>query len=323
VVCQLDEQTLSLDGCTALLSYTGGIYVNTDSIYATRSVSDRTEADGIITYSHKTEITRVRYGKEGFALVGSVEVDGTVKDQYSMDEYNGIFRVVTTTSSHKVKETVYSEGNAIAEFIEDSGINANLYLIDADEMKVVNAEIAFAPWGEQVQSVRFDGDIGYVCTSVQLSDPVFFFDLSDVENITWKETGTIEGFSSSLVNFYDGFLLGIGRGNGWGTVKIEVYEESGEDVVSVAKYEVANGNYSSEYKSYLIDRENGLLGLGIYFYDQNEYGMHYVLLRFDGYFLHEIARIPVDGDLSELRAFIEDGYLYVFGYNGLWVEAIN
>ena len=80
---------------------------------------------------------------------------------------------------------------------------------------------------------RFDGTDAYVCTAVQLTDPVFFFDLSDMDNITYKETGTIEGFSTSLVNFGNGYLLGIGTGNVWGSLKIEIYEESATGVVSV------------------------------------------------------------------------------------------
>jgi uncharacterized secreted protein with C-terminal beta-propeller domain len=172
-----------------------------------------------------------------------------------------------------------------------------------------------------VKSARFDGANAYVCTSVELSDPVFFFDLSDIDNITWKDTGTIEGFSSSLVNFGDGFLLGIGRGNSWNTVKIEVYEESGDGVVSVCKYEVEQGYYSNDYKSYFIDREKGLVGLGIDRYDGDA---RYVLLHFNGYDIYEIANVlQGDGYLESYRAFIEDGYLYVFSISNFTVTNIE
>ena len=95
-----------------------------------------------------------------------------------------------------------------------------------------------------------------------MSDPVFFFDLSDVKNITYKETGTIEGYSSSLVNFGDGYLLGIGVVN-WSDFKVEVYEEKEDNVKSVCAYELNSADYSLDYKAYYIDRENQLVGLGI------------------------------------------------------------
>ena len=44
-----------------------------------------------------TEIYALGYGAEGFRKLGSIGVEGTVKNQYSLDEFNGILRVVTTT----------------------------------------------------------------------------------------------------------------------------------------------------------------------------------------------------------------------------------
>lgn len=328
VICELDQETLALDGCSALLSYSNEIYVSGDSIYATRGFAHReTDSDRVTTTTQKTEITRLYYGGEGFELMGSVTVDGSVKDQYSLDEYEGMLRAVTTTSVSKIKETVFEDGNAIAEFVGDNrGTNANLYIIDAQTMSLLKTVESFAPWGESVRSARFDGEIAYVCTSVQLSDPVFFFDLSDIDNITWKDTGTIEGFSSSLINFGDGFLLGIGRGDSWSTVKVEVYEESENGVISVSSFVVENASYADYYKSYFIDREQGLVGLGIRSYSNEQQTADYngyVLLHFDLYELREVTHIPMGGDLANMRAFMADGYFYLFGGDGLVVKKIS
>jgi uncharacterized secreted protein with C-terminal beta-propeller domain len=158
----------------------------------------------------------------------------------------------------------YSAGVPLTEvFIEPTGreINANLYCIDLATWQVAASVEQFAPPGESVRSVRFDGDYAYVCTAIQTSDPVFFFDLSDLNNITWKDTGNITGFSSSLVNFGDGYLLGIGYNAEW-WMKIEVYEEGENGVESVCLYE-QKANFSQDYKAYLIDREKGYIGLGL------------------------------------------------------------
>ena len=105
--------------------------------------------------------------------------------------------------------------------------------------------------------------------------------------------------------------MGIGRG-GSSALKIEVYEETEDGVVSVCAYE-RNAIYSTEYKSYLVDRERNLIGLHILDWEVGFQG--YVLLHFNGYKLQEMQVIPMDcyGEGST-RAFITDGYLYVFSY---------
>ena len=181
--------------------------------------------------------------------------------------------------------------------------------------------IAFAPRGESVQSARFDGDVAYICTAVRLSDPVFFFDLSDYSSITYKESDTITGYSTSLVNFGDGYLLGIGVGETWDSLKIEIYEEGESGVVSVCKYELTDATYAGEYKAYFIDRENRLVGLGVTL-DQQEEKECYILLCFDGYQLRRVLDVPLAGVNTQKRAVLIDGCLYLFGENEFRVTQI-
>ncbi len=331
VVCMLEADSLELLDSSAFLSYSQQVYVSADSIYATHGYTEDVDikfGNGYTNSASVTEISRLRYAGDKLEHKGSVVVNGYVKDQYSMDEYNGLLRVVTTTSIQKYKETIY-DGEYVTDNIiswSSTDTSANLYCIDLDTLQVVAEVKEFAPEGEVVQSVRFDKDMAYVCTSVQLSDPVFFFDLSDVNNITYTDTGTIDGFSSSLVNLGDGFLLGIGVGDTWNTVKIEVYEESGNSVVSVCKYEVEDAYYSEDYKSYLIDRNNRFIGLGITHYnDQYPKGeeSRYVLLHFDDYALRELINGPLNGDNAHKRSVYVDGFLYLFGSNDFQVHAIG
>ena len=321
VVCKIDQKTLDVSGESAFLSYSENVYVSAENIFVTREYRTEHEpGDGWIWKKTVTEISYITY--DDFDYVGSAEVDGYVKDRYSLDQNADILRVVTTTSDNKYKRSD-DVNEYTAEIAWVSGTSANLYCIDIESGETISSVVGFAPKGETVRSVRFDGDSAYVCTAVEITDPVFFFDLSDPESITYKDTGTITGFSTSLVNMGGGYLLGIGVGNN--SVKIEIYTETDTGVKSVCKYEYRNASYSTDYKSYYIDRENQLVGLGIEQYVNTKNGREekYVVLQFDGSTLRQVVSAEVTGNNQSKRGVYIDGYMYMFGANGLMVEKIN
>lgn len=319
VVLKLDESTLALKGTAAYLSYSKEAYVSKEQVFLTRTFTDRQEdADGAYTQNTMTEITCLSYAGDSFLQKGSVTVRGSVKDQWSMDEYQGVLRVFTTTCQSIGRIFENSTSGVTSSFLSSIDLNASLYCIDTASLEVVASVIDFAPRGEQVRSARFDRQNAYVCTSLALSDPVFFFDLSDLGNVTCKDTGTIAGFSTSLIDLEGGYLLGIGVGDSFNDLKIEVYEESEDGVRSVDSYELKETTYSTKYRSYYVDREQQLIGLGILRGGYTEY----LLLYFDGYALTALANLPLDGDPSVMRAVYIDGYLYAFGTNHFAVERI-
>lgn len=314
VVTMLDQKTLEVTDTAAFLSYTNALYVTGDSIFATRMYTERSEQGTKRISRSMTEIACMTYSEEGLELHGSAQVEGRVKDQYSMDARDGILRVVTSTNS--TVSTVDPLSGTENFNPSDRIRNANLYCIRISDWQTLAKVEAFAPDGETVESVRFDGDYAYVCTAevITLTDPVYFFDLSDLNNITWKDTGTIEGYSSSLVDFGNGNLIGIGFGDER-QLKIEAYRETESGVESICAYE-QYASFSTDYKSYYIDRENQLIGIGLYFWGNEEYYGHwYVLLHFDGSAFRELAMIPMDDPdtlIQEMRGVVIDGWLYVF-----------
>ena len=332
VVALLEESTLELVRAQALLDYYNDVYVSENNVYVTKeyTVKEETENENEYVSMDMSDIAVLSYAGETLEYLGSLTVEGFVKDQYSMDEFEGHLRVVTTTRSQTYTER---QGNGLrvntAEIAVSSstrGTNASLYAFNLSTMEKVGEVVSFAPAGEEAASVRFDGDTAYVCTAVVVTftDPVYFFDLSDYTNITYTDTGTIDGFSSSLIQLGDGFLLGIGEENGrYG--KIEVYEERDGAVVSVDKY-LINGSYSRDYKSYYIDRENDMFGLAIqYIYDEETGRSYnaYVLLKFNGYELVEVEVIRMNFHSADrVRAFIKDGYLYVTDDKQIVVECV-
>lgn len=329
VITQLDEGSLEIAGSTGYLSYSKDVYVSENHIFLTHVFADITENEnGKSVRNAMTEISCLTY-KDSFAQSGSVTVRGYVKDRWSMDEYENILRVVTTTNATTISQSYSSDGLSVSASVLSTATgnsNASLYCVDLSNFQVVASVIDFAPPREEVQSVRFDKDTAYVCTSIEMSDPVFFFDLSDLNNITYKDTGTIEGFSTSLVNFGNGYLLGIGRED-WGTFKAEIYEETETGVAGICSYTV-KADYSTDYKSYYIDRENQLLGLGIVDLrgmikgDEDSAHERYILLHFDGYNLIELVNTPLQGNNLYKRGVYIDGYMYMFGHNDFRVEKV-
>lgn len=314
VVTKLNCEDLEVVDTLAVLSANGGVYVSQDNIYLTGSYWVKT-GQNRIAERQVTDITRINLQETGLELEGTVQVDGTLKDQYSMDEYQGVLRVVTTLS--QIQYEVEVDGISTSVMLAESRTNAGLYCIDLADHSLRAKVEWFAPEGESVRSVRFDGDKAYVCTAVALMDPVFFFDLSDLDHISVKDTGTIDGFSMSLVDFVDGFLMGIGYGESVQTLKVEIYREGAASVESHCVFE-RYAAFSDEYKSYLIDRENRLVGLGIYDHS-GAGGSRYLLLHFDGYALNEVLDVAYDGDPYSSRAVYIDGYLYLLG-DGLTVH---
>ena len=317
VVVLLDSENLEILGSKALLNFTSDVYVSENNLYITREYVE--EKDNKRTTL--SDIAVMNYREDNLSEYKILTVKGTAKDQYSFDELDGHLRVVTTTfrqSTNILGNTVSSSANR----------SASLYVINLESGETVASVENFAPEGEEATAVRFDGDKCYVCTAVVVSftDPVFFFDLSDYDNITYTDTGIIEGYSDSLINYGDGILLGIGRED-WSTAKVEIYVETDEGVKGVDEYKF-QGDYSLVYKSYLVNRENNLFGFAIrdlLDYDTMKYTRNcYALLTIEGESLNlQIITFDFDIEVDRVRAVYLDGYLYLTTDEDLFVEKIN
>ena len=336
VVILLDGKDMTVLDSGAFMSYSTKLYVSQERIYACRfsGMPAETIFENAYMATSMTEISCMSYSPDGLKIQGTFEVEGTIKDQYSMDEHDGIFRVLTSTyrayryynnKTTATSATVDAQGNTAppnsgAPIVDNVRIprdswNANLTCFKVGTWEKIAEVKDFAPEGEMVESVRFDGDYAYVCTAVvvTLTDPVFFFDMTDLDNIIVKDTGTIDGYSSSLIQLNDGFLMGIGFDENR-CLKVEVYTETADGVEAVCAY-TQWVSFASEYKAYYIDRENNLFGI-----PTND---GYILLQFDGYQLTELARTKFLGVLNNTRGVVIDKCLYAFGTDGYAVQELN
>ncbi len=289
---------------TDYAAWTTGVYF-TENHIAVKYQTGRQirEEDGYPIDEAYTELELIDFSLGTLRYRGNLKIRGWAEaGQYSYDERDGYLRVVTSTREWKRYWVNYS--------------NAALYVYDLSTMTLTASVEDFAPEGERATAVRFEGNKLYVCTAETSSftDPVFFFDLSDYENITEVNTGYIEGFSSSLIDFGEGYLLGVGRESRT-QGKLEVYKREGDAVVSVGEF-LFYGTPGSEYKSYLIDREKNIFGFACSSYraNQNESARRvYLILQIDECGIRVIRELDITTGDRAARAFLRDGYLYFTG----------
>ena len=329
VVALIDTDNLALLGANALLNFTDEVYVSAENIFVSREYTSKTQGEDTITSSNMSDIAVLGYSEGTLTEKGVITLKGHTEDQYSFDELDGYLRVVTTTL--EITETTMPSGY-ISRTVGPR--NVSLYIVDLKDNSVAYSLESFAIEGEEATAVRFDGDKVYVCTAVVVTftDPVYFIDLSDYESITSADTGIIEGYSDHLINYGEGLTLGIGREN-WQYSKVEIYAQQGDKVVSIHEYKF-NGEYSLDYKSYLVNRENNLFGFAVeYFYEYDEngkpvqYSDKYILISFDEQSM-QVRYIDIVelGDILpyRIRAAYIDGYIYITTDDSdLVVEKIN
>ncbi len=120
-------------------------------------------------------------------------VPGTVLNQFSLDEYNGYFRVATSRFATIGGATTRSD---------------DVYVL-SQNMSQVSALRNIAP-GENIYAVRFVGDMGYVVTFEQI-DPLFAISFKDVTNPVILSALKVTGYSDYLHPLPGGYLIGVGK----------------------------------------------------------------------------------------------------------------
>ena len=128
--------------------------------------------------------------------VASGAVEGRLLNQFAMSEYNGDLRVATTTDNW---------GN----FGDQSESTVFVLRPNGTDLEQISS-ISGLGKGEQIQSVRFIDNVGYVVTFRQI-DPLYVIDLSDPANPVLDGELKIPGYSAYLHPVGDGLLLGVGQ----------------------------------------------------------------------------------------------------------------
>ncbi|UCB59143.1 MAG: beta-propeller domain-containing protein [Thermoplasmatales archaeon] len=194
------------------------------------------------------------------------EVPGHVLNQFSMDEYNGYFRIATTIGY------TWDEINPSSN---------NIYILDENLERV--SEIEGIAYGEQIYSARFTGDKAYIVTFKNI-DPFFTIDLSDPRNPQILGYLKIPGYSTYLHPYDDNHIIGIGKDAvesnnpnfAWYQgLKISLFDVSDfENPQELDKVIIGDrGTDSSalyDHKAFLFDKEKQLLVIPIILHEINE-----------------------------------------------------
>ncbi len=174
---------------TTMLGVAGEIYVSTSNLYV---ASQFYTVDDLGSWSPTTFLYQFALNTEDIPLVASGSVAGSVLNQFSMDEFDGQFRIATTGGSWN------SQSN-------------NVFVLEpvGDNLQVIGALTDLA-YSERIFSVRFLGDRAFVVTFRQI-DPLFAIDLTDSTRPTVAGELKIPGFSSYLHPVGANYLVGVGR----------------------------------------------------------------------------------------------------------------
>lgn len=298
------------------------IYMNDDNIYMSfvdyGSFINSKIKFGDHPVSIKTNIIRFSVSEGNVKLTASKRISGSVLDRYSMDEYNGYFRIAITTQNKK-------------------GQDKNSILIFNGDFKKTG-EITDIAKGESIKSATFEGDRAYVVTYEQ-TDPLFTFDLSDPKNPKILSELKALGYSTHLRAFKDSLMIGFGVDadeDGIETgLKLSMYKKNSNGKTTEIDT-ISFGDYNSKFmsdavydpKALLIDGEKNIVAFPFikYNYDIDSNIRGFKVLSFDNgkftvrktikadtsYVSFETARIIYSGD-----------YLYAFADNTVIVLDLN
>ena len=230
-----------------LVSGTSCFYVSQNNIY----IANENYSTGYLT----TELTKFHYENGIISGVAAASVKGYLNNSFSLNEYDGCLRVVSTYSNED-----WEEENAL--FILDENLNQVSSIENLAE-------------GETIRSARFFEDTGYFVTFRQ-TDPLFSVDLSDPANPQILGELKVSGFSSYLHFYGEDQLLGIGYEANEETgattgIKLSMFDISNPaNVTEINRYVIPNITWCpaiEDYKAILVQPEKNLIG----FYCDNRY----------------------------------------------------
>jgi len=196
-VLSLDLQTNSDPTLANVLSRAGAVYASASSLYMSVTHTNTSgygwfdgvatdEASTVHRFQIGTKPTETRY-------LASGAVPGHVLNQFAMDENGQYLRIAT------------SKGK-----VPDPNVESVLSVLSQQgtELKVVGQIGGIAPT-EDIRSVRFEGDRGYVVT-FKKTDPLFVLNLADPTKPVITGQLKIPGFSTYMHPLDSGHILALG-----------------------------------------------------------------------------------------------------------------
>lgn len=237
------------------------VYCSEDALYVANGSWDYDKGNFSEIYSFSLDGVNIAYRASG-------TVKGNFLNQFSFDEYKGNLRVATTDYS----------------YVYDNDVSS-IYVLNKDLELIGKLEdIAY---DEQVKSVRFMGDTGFIVT-FRNTDPLFTLDLSDPTAPKVVGEVKLPGFSSYLHPVGEGLVVGLGydgdeENADFNTVKVSLFDVSDLKNPKEVDTFVLKNAYStalSDPKAFISYPEEKLIGFPVEHYDGRTV-YSYKLLKID------------------------------------------
>lgn len=270
----------------AVLGTSKNVYCSADTLYTVGVGKSSSGVDySIITSFDLSKGTGITYK-------ASSSVAGRVISKYSMNEYNGNFRIAT-------------------EISDENGISTSVYVLDS-ELKVINSAGALLA-GQTVSAVRFEDTFASLFTSNDT--PALVLDLASDPPV---QSQSLANTSAYLYGYSDTKLCGIDKkadGNG---LTLTMYDADNGLMLNSIDFAEDIGEVNSkaltDRRAVLID--SGMIGVPVYSY--SEFGVNnlYYVFSYDdeaGFTLKgKIEYVELDDSAVFERAAVNEDMLYIF-----------
>src|SRR5438552_5259358 len=180
-----------------LIGTSSNIYVSLHQIYLTQPIWSQVE---------QTAVHRISIDGAGISYQATGTVSGHVLNQFSMDEYNGNFRIATTDYGYN--QVAPMGGVAMATVAYGGTQQTNLYVLDSG-LHIIGKLEGLSP-GEMFYAARFMGDRAYLVT-FQRMDPLFVIGLQDPNQHKVLGQLNIPGVSDYMHPYDETHLIGFGK----------------------------------------------------------------------------------------------------------------
>jgi uncharacterized secreted protein with C-terminal beta-propeller domain len=321
----------------------GTVYCSAEAVYFARAnySTEETPYGEFIKYDSKTDttLTKATLNHGAVEVVAAASVPGSTLNQFSLDEYQGVLRLVTTNDrsswyGFRNPQHAYTQSDWARVPQGESETSNALYTLDAS-LQVLGSVENLAP-GERVYSCRFMGDIAYFVTFRQ-TDPLFSVDLQDPANPTVLGALKIPGFSEYLHPYAAGELFGLGRDADPETgqqkgIKLSMFDNSDPtNVKEITTLLIENQDaYSSaetNHKAILVDASKHLIAFPVQAWTNTGSVSKYLIYTYEtatGF--TKAAEIAIDtgtNGWAEIRGLFIGDTFYVVGPNQVGAYDMN
>ena len=308
---------------TAVVTDSDMYYVSSDNIYIADGLP---VAHNVGKQTNTISLLRFAYQKGKFALQAEGTVPGSLESSFSMDEYEGNLRMVTTVDEYLFKEIKDDiTGEVLGNHVTNMTRSNALYVLDSN-LNIIG-KIENLAENERIYSARFLGETGYFVTFRQ-TDPLFAVELKDPKNPKILSELKVSGFSEYLHFYGKERLLGIGMEADEETgrtegMKLSMFDISNpSEVKEITKLSLNNYEYSEalyNHKAVMISVPSNIFGFEVEGYESGRFKKDYLVFSYEDNQFVQKLKVETNNKYGEMNSgrgtFIGDVF-YLLTRNG-------